>query len=91
MAHLAPIVAPHIRGLIGLNVTDEDVLGLEPPILLFYGRGSVQFVMVTADRIRTLRPDLRIVSVGKARHNVHRDRPDIVNAEALAFLDASET
>ena len=51
------------------------------------GFGPVpQFEAIIADRFRALRPDLRVLSIENAAHNVHRDRADIVNAEVLAFL-----
>jgi pimeloyl-ACP methyl ester carboxylesterase len=86
LATIAPMVGPHLRGLGQLVVTDTDVTNLRPPTLLFRGEDSFPFEAVIACRIRALRPDLRIVTVEKSGHNVHRDRPDIVNPVALAFL-----
>ena len=57
-----------------------------PPVLLLYGANSFWFEGIIADRIRALRPDLRVLTVENAAHNVHRDRADVVNAEVLAFL-----
>jgi 3-oxoadipate enol-lactonase len=88
MASIAPMVGPHLRGLGQLPMKDTDVLDLRPPTLLLYGADSFPWEALIADRIRALRPDLRVVTVDKAAHNLHRDRSDIVNAEALAFLAA---
>lgn len=88
MARIAPLVAPHVRGLCDLMVRDEDIRGLRPPTLLFYGAESFPFERVIADRFRALRPDLRIIFADKAGHNVHRDRADLVNAELMSFLAA---
>lgn len=86
LAASAPMVGPHARGLLELAVTEEDIRSLRPPALFFHGTNSPAFESVIANRIRTLRPDLRVITVAGASHNVHRDRPDIVNAEVLAFL-----
>jgi pimeloyl-ACP methyl ester carboxylesterase len=42
-----------------------------------------------AERFRVLRPDARAITVDGAGHNVHRDRPDIVNPEVLSFLGSA--
>jgi len=86
MARIAPLAVPHGRGLCALPITDEDIRGLRPPTLLFYGTESFPFERVIADRFRAFRPDLRIILADKAGHNEHRDRPDLVNAETLSFL-----
>ena len=86
LAGSAPFIGPHLRSLNALAVTEEDTLTLRPPTLLLYGANSFWFEKFIADRFRTLRPDLRVLTVENASHNVHRDRADIVNAEAMAFL-----
>jgi len=88
LASIAPMVGPHLRGLGQLPVSHTDVHDLRPPTLLLYGADSLRWEMLIADQIRALRPDLRVVTVEKAAHNVHRDRSDVVNAETLAFLAA---
>ena len=60
--------------------------GLRPPVLLFYGTVSAPFEGIIGNRLKELRPDLQITMVERASHNVHRDRPDIVNSAILAFL-----
>jgi len=86
MAACAPLVGPHVRGLLDLVVTAADVAALRPPTLFMYGADSFPFEGSIANRFRALRPDLRVMTVEKAGHNVHRERPDIVNAAARAFL-----
>ena len=88
LASSAPIIGPHIHGVFEAMVTEADVRALRPPALLLYGVESFPFESVIANRFRALRPDLRVVTAEKAAHNVHRDRPDIVNAEVVAFLAA---
>jgi pimeloyl-ACP methyl ester carboxylesterase len=86
LATRAPLVGPHFRGLLDLPVADADVSKFRPPALLFYGPGSFPFEASIATRFRALRPDFPVVTVEGAGHNVHRDKPDIVNPAALAFL-----
>ena len=86
MAPLAPITAPHIGGLLAFNVTDDDVRGLRPRTLLLYGTNSVEFEPAIAQRFRELRPDLPLTTIEGAGHNLHRERPDIVNAAIIDFL-----
>jgi len=82
----SPFVGPHTLGLNALLMTEEDVTTFGPPALLLYGANSFWFESIIADQFRALRPDLRVVTIEGAAHNVHRDRADIVNAEVLSFL-----
>jgi pimeloyl-ACP methyl ester carboxylesterase len=91
LAVSAPMVGPHATGLLDLMVTEEDVRNLRPPVLFFHGSGSAPFERIIANRFRTLRPDLPVISVEGAGHNVHRDRPDIVNPILLSFLAGEGT
>ncbi len=86
LAGSAPFVGPHLLSLNSLTVTENDAISLCPPALLIYGVNSFWFERIIADRFRSLRPDLRVITVENGAHNIHRDRPDIVNEEALAFL-----
>jgi esterase len=86
LASSAPMVGPHARGLLDLQVTEADVRGLRPPVLLFNGADSAPFEGIMASRFRGLRPDIHAMTVERAGHNVHRDRPDIVNPAVLSFL-----
>jgi 2-succinyl-6-hydroxy-2,4-cyclohexadiene-1-carboxylate synthase len=86
LAPCAPLVGPHFRGLIDLAVTEADVKRLAAPTLLLYGAASYPFEAGIANRFRDLRPDLRVVTIDRAGHNVHRDRSDIVNPMVAAFL-----
>ena len=90
LASCAPLVGPHLSALFDLIVTEQDVRELCAPTLLFYGAKSIPFEARIADRFRALRPDLSVVTVEKAGHNVHRDRADIVNAAVLSFLAPQE-
>jgi pimeloyl-ACP methyl ester carboxylesterase len=90
LASCAPLVGPHLSALFDLIVTEQDVRELCAPTLLFYGAESIPFEARIADRFRALRPDLSVVTVEKAGHNVHRDRADIVNAAVLSFLAPQE-
>lgn len=86
LAKSAPMVGPHARGLLDLKVTEADISDLRPPVLFFNGTESAAFEGIIAKRFRALRPDVRAITVEGAGHNVHRDRPDIVNPAALSFL-----
>jgi pimeloyl-ACP methyl ester carboxylesterase len=85
-APCAPLIGPHFCGLVDLAATEADVMALGPATLLLYGAVSFPFEAAIADRFRALRPDLQVVAIEGAGHNVHRDRPDIVNAMVAAFL-----
>ena len=86
LASSAMMVGPHARGLLDLQVTEAHVRGLRPPVLLFNGTDSAPFEGIMASRFRALRPDIQAITVERAGHNVHRDRPDIVNPAVLSFL-----
>lgn len=82
----APFVRSHLLGLNTLPVTEADVTDFKAPALLLYGADSFWFESIIRDQLRIMRPDFRVVTIENAAHNVHRDRPDIVNAEVLAFI-----
>jgi pimeloyl-ACP methyl ester carboxylesterase len=86
MAPLAPITGPHAGGLLAFPVTDDDVRSLRPRTLLLYGTNSFDFEPAIAPRFRELRPDLQLMTIDGAGHNLHRERPDIVNAAVTDFL-----
>ena len=79
---------PHLLSLNGLRVTEQDVRNLRVPALLLYGANSFWFEQCIADQFRELRPDIRVVTIEDAGHNVHRDQADTVNTETLSFLGA---
>jgi len=56
--------------------------------LLFNGTESAPFEGMIAEKFRILRPDAMSITIDGAGHNVHRDRPDIVNSAVLEFLGA---
>jgi pimeloyl-ACP methyl ester carboxylesterase len=86
MAPLAPITGPHAGGLLAFRVTDDDVRSLRPRTLLLYGTNSFDFEPAIAQRFRELRPDLLLMTIDGAGHNLHRERPDIVNPAIADFL-----
>jgi pimeloyl-ACP methyl ester carboxylesterase len=90
LAKSAPMVGPHVRGLLDLKITEADISDLRPPVLFFNGTESAPFEGIIAKRFRALQPNARAITVEGAGHNVHRDRPDIVNPAALSFLAASD-
>ena len=88
LASCAPLAGPHMQGLIDLRVTEADILALHPPSLWLYGAASFPFDARMADRVRALRPDLSVLTIAGAGHNVPRDGSETVNQEALNFLTA---
>jgi pimeloyl-ACP methyl ester carboxylesterase len=86
LASCAPFVGPHFRGLLDFPVTAADVTALRPPALLLYGAASFPFEAAIAARFRASRPDLQVITIDGAGHNVHRDRADTVNQVVTAFL-----
>jgi pimeloyl-ACP methyl ester carboxylesterase len=75
-----------MRGLCELSTPEADVRGFPVPALLPYGENTFRFHAAIAARFRELRPDLRVLTLAGAGHNVHRDQADVVNAEIAAFL-----
>jgi pimeloyl-ACP methyl ester carboxylesterase len=86
LANLAPVTVHHGRGLLAFSIDDEDVRDLRPPTLLLYGTTSYDFEPAIAQRFRELRPDLPLVVVEGAGHNLHREQPDFVNSTIAKFL-----
>jgi pimeloyl-ACP methyl ester carboxylesterase len=86
LAASAPMVGPHAHGLLNIELTEADVVNLRPWVLFFNGTESAPFEGMIAERFRALRPDAQVITVQGAAHNVHRDRPDIVNPSVLSFL-----
>ena len=86
MAPMAPLVAPHHQIMLDFAVTEADLQGLQPPTLLIYGTHSFEFEPLIAAAWRRHRPDLALITVEGAGHNVHHDSPDIVNPEIISFL-----
>jgi len=86
LAPMAPFVVPHWRILLDFAVTPSDLEALKPPTLLFYGTESFDFEPLIAAVWRKYRSDLPMITVEGAGHNVHHDRPDIVNPAIIDFL-----
>ena len=87
MAHMAPIVAPHLQGLLDCDVTVEDVKSLRPPTLLIYGENSIDFESLVSACWRENRPDVAQILVAGAGHNSHAERPDVVTPAIVDFLN----
>ena len=83
---LAHLIAPHAQGLLALGISEGDVRTLRAPTLLVYGTTSFNPHPAIRDRWRELRPDLQMIVAEGAGHNVHRDKPDVVNSAILSFL-----
>lgn len=86
VAPVAPMVGRHVRELCELSIPAADVLGLRVPTLLLYDENTFAFHAAIAARFRELRPDLRVLTLASAGHNMHRDQAEVVNAEIAAFL-----
>ena len=86
LAPLAQLVVPHGQGLLALPVSEDDVRSLRVPTLLVYGTSSFNPHPAIRDRWRQLRPDIQMIVAEGAGHNVHRDKPDVVNSAILSFL-----
>jgi pimeloyl-ACP methyl ester carboxylesterase len=83
---IAHLFAPHALGLTDLNISEDDVCSLQTSTLLVYGTKSFHPHPVIQDRWRELRPDVPMIVAEDAGHNVHRDKPDVVNAAIINFL-----
>ena len=86
LGRLAPILVPHWQALLRLTVTPADLQSLSPPTLLLYGTKSYAFESIIANCWRETRPDLKLIEVEGAGHNLYRERPDIVNPALVDFL-----
>ena len=90
LAGVSKILGPHWKGLTELNVEPADLSTIQNPTLLIYaetGTEFFEFQPLIADCWRRERPDLELILVADAGHNVHRDQPDTVNAAILRFID----
>lgn len=86
LAPLAHLVVPHGQGLLALPISEDDVRALKTPTLLVYGTRSFDPHPAIRDQWRKLRPDLQMIIAEGAGHNVHRDKPDVVNSAIVSFL-----
>jgi len=87
LAPLAPFVIPHWRILMNFAACPVDLETLKPPTMLFYGTKSFDFEPAIAEAWKRIRPDLPLITVDGAGHNVHYDCPDIVSSAIINFLD----
>jgi pimeloyl-ACP methyl ester carboxylesterase len=83
---LAHLVGPHVRALLGYDVSAEDIVGLATPMFLVYGTTTMWFERPIADRLRELRPDVGQLHVEGAGHASHAERPEVVGPAIAAFL-----
>lgn len=81
----APMLAAHLRALLDLQVTPDDVRSLAAPALVVHGRRSLPFYAAIYERLRELRPDWRCLALD-AGHTVHLQRAAEVNAAILEAL-----
>mgnify|MGYP006412772397 FL=1 len=88
MAPMEPFIVPHLRALRIFTVEPADLKALRPPTLLFYGQNSFEFEARIAAQWRAHRPDLDLILVEGAGHNVHRDYSGLVNGAILSFLNS---
>ncbi len=89
MASMAPIVAPHWQALLEAEVSPADLAEVRDETLLIYAAQATEFFAfepLIADCWARERPDLKLLRVPDAGHNVHRDQPGVVNDAVLAFL-----
>ena len=72
-----------------MAVEPADLADFHASTLLIYaevGAEIFDFEPLIAECWRRERPDLELITVAGAGHNVHRDQPDVVNAAILRFL-----
>lgn len=89
LSGVSTIMAPHWRALMAINVEPMDLAAINCPILLIYAKTGAEFFAFEpsiAECWRRERPDLELITVADAGHNVHRDQPDIVNAAIIRFI-----
>jgi pimeloyl-ACP methyl ester carboxylesterase len=89
LAPMAGLAAPHVRALLGLRVSAEDVVSLAAPCFLVYGTETIFFEAPISAGFRELRPDIPQLHVDGAGHNVHAARPDVVGPAVVEFLRAA--
>jgi len=69
-----------------MKVSEADIRELHPPTFLIYGTQSYDIEPSIMKRLIELRPDIKCFIAEGASHNVHRDKPDLVNAAISSFL-----
>lgn len=89
LAGVSPTMAPHWKALMAIQVEPADLASIQSPTLLIYAETATEFFAfepMIADCWRRERPDLELITVAEAGHNVHRDQPDIVNGAIVRFI-----
>jgi pimeloyl-ACP methyl ester carboxylesterase len=86
---MASIVVPHLKGLLEIEVSPADLIALAAPTLLFYGGASFDFEALIAAAWSRHRPDIELITIAGASHNLHHEHPDVVNPLIIDFLDTT--
>jgi len=86
MAPMSFFMVPHWRILMSFKVTPGDLKTLQAATMLFYGTKSFDWEQHVATVWQNTRPDLPLITVEGAGHNVHHDCPEVVNPAILEFL-----
>ena len=86
---MSPIMAPHWSSLLAIDVSPEALASFHDDTMLIYareGREFFEFEPAIAACWQRERPDLKLLRVEGAGHNVHLDVPDVVNTAILEFF-----
>ena len=59
------------------------------PVLLVWGRQDSVVPFADSDAVRTAIPRAQFLAVDEAGHLPHKEQPDLVAAEVVAFLQSS--
>jgi pimeloyl-ACP methyl ester carboxylesterase len=89
MESMSPILGPHWSGLLAIEVSPEDLASFHDDTMLIYAHEGSEFFEFEPDIAACWereRPDLKLLRVEGAGHNVHLDVPNVVNAAILEFL-----
>lgn len=81
-----PMVAPHIRGLLALDVTPDDVRALTPPTLYIYGRRSLAYYFAIYERLGEIHPGANRLLFEDAGHALYVQRADRASQAIRDFL-----
>jgi len=81
--------APHRAGLLGAgypNVVDDDVRGVNVPVLLVTGKLSPRIAIHLTDRLEELLPSVERVEIPAASHLMHEENAAATNEAILEFI-----
>lgn len=65
---------------------DDDVRGVEVPVLLLTGDDSPRLAHLMTDRLEDLLPNVERGGIPEASHDMHLDNPSAASAAILRFL-----